>query len=914
MRRWERILSLIATHPRWVLASLSFLTLLAVAQIVDLRTGALHLVIDPSLNRLLPVQDPARDFYDDVRQRFGSDETLLVALVADDVFSPPNLSKIVRMSERFAAEPGIDRVVSLSTALDFRSEEGDLVIDPFLGEETDDPAEAARLRQAVLANPIYAGNLVSRDGRAAAFLIYPREMSEMEFERRGIDEKILEIAEEERGDAEIWITGAPRIKAETSRTLLSDLRWIVPLVLLLTSIVSAVSFRTVRGVVIPVVTILLGLVWTLGIIAWSGRTLNLVTTILPPLLLTIGYAYAVHILSEYSAVLREADPGSIDSREAARRALLHDALPVALTAVTTAVGFASLTISRLIAIREFGVFSIVGVTAILVASLTFIPAVLAMLPLPKKLAESAQGGRFDEAADAVARFDLRRRNLVLALGLAVAAVSIWGMTRIRVSADLIGNFKPSNPVRTNFEHINDALQGSNPFYVVLESEERDTFKEPAVLREVKDLEDFLVAQPEVGGATSLVDYLEVVNRAFHDNDPAFLAIPERRNLVSQLFLFGASDDLDRFVDRGFQTAVIIVRGKVIDSAGFSALKRRIEERLEQLPDELRGTVTGNTVLVIDTVDDISRGQIESLSIAFFAIYLILSALFTSFRTGLVALIPNALPVAIYFGALGLSGLTLNTTTGLVACIVLGIAVDDTIHYIARFSAESRRRADEHQGTIAAVVGVARPATLTSVALVLGFLTLTFSNLTNQIEFGALAAFTLAAAWLLDVTLTPALCSRLRIVTLWDVLTLDLGPDPHLSIPLLAGLSRPQARIAALLTDVRDIPAGYILTREGEPGDEMYVVVRGSLEATLDSPDGRVRLATMQRGDVIGEVALFYGKRTANVEALTDCRLLRLTTGNLERLRRRYPRIASHLFQNLSGVLATRLARVTPRAR
>ena len=355
----------------------------------------------------------------------------------------------------------------------------------------------------------------------------------------------------------------------------------------------------------------------------------------------------------------------------------------------------------------------------------------------------------------------------------------------------------------------------------------------------------------------------------------------------------------------------MARTRLHDSAGKSALADRIREHLDELPKHLRGTVTGSIVLFSRSIDDIARGQAQSLGAAVLGIYLILSIMFSSLRIGLVALFPNVLPIAIYFGLLGFSGIALNTTTSLVACIALGIAVDDTVHYFARFNADAKRTANERAATRSALQGVIRPVSLTTLALCAGFLVLLTSEFQRTAEFGALAAFTLAAAWVIDVSLTPALCSGFRIVTLWDVLTLDLGPDPHRSIPLFEGLSVRQARIVALMSNVRDWARGGRLIREGEEGREMYVVIEGTLVASVTHDGHRRELPPkMARGDVVGEGALFAQRRTADVDAETDCRLLSITLEDLERLRVRYPRIAARVFWNLNRVQANRLAATT----
>jgi len=323
-------------------------------------------------------------------------------------------------------------------------------------------------------------------------------------------------------------------------------------------------------------------------------------------------------------------------------------------------------------------------------------------------------------------------------------------------------------------------------------------------------------------------------------------------------------------------------------------------------------VTGNTVLVARTMDAIALGQALSLASAMIIIYAILVVLFASFRIGLLALIPNVLPVLVYFGVLGWTGVSLNVVTGLVACLVLGVAVDDTIHILVQFDRAARRHASEEKGVTEALRAVGRPVTYTTAALCIGFLVLMASENKSQVEFGALAAFTLAVAWLIDMTFTPALAARIRVVTLWEILTLDLGQDPHGSIPLFAGLSHAQARITALMGSLQDVAAGVLLFKTGEPGDSMFVVIDGTLQASVVNEDRRVQLRTLSRGDVIGEVALSSGVRSADVETLSDVRLLRLDRADLDRLGRRYPRIALRIQANLSVVLANRLASVTQR--
>ncbi|MBW2273527.1 MAG: MMPL family transporter [Deltaproteobacteria bacterium] len=898
----DRILSLVTRRAGWMLALVAAATVLALLQLVDPLTGEMRLELDPSIDRMLPEGDEERVYYDYIRRLFGSDETIVVALVDDDVFTAENLRAIQRIAQRVELLDGVQRVVSLANALNIRSVDGDLLIEPFVDRVPEAPEELARIRGEALDNPIYAGNLVARNGGAAGILVYLQNIPERELLAMGIDEQIRRVADEERGEAEVWITGGTVVKAETGRMLVRDLSRTVPLAIAVCLVVSLLAFRSLPGILVPVLTTLLALVWTLGAVAAAGVSLNLVTALVPSLILVVGFAYAIHIVSEYHDELRTAP----DEPEPVRAALDKVALPVALTGLTTAAGFLALTVSPIDAIREFGIIATLGVAFTVVASLGAAPAVLTLLPRPH-VAATRGDTPFDRAMERLGRFDVRFRWPILGFAAVVALLSVWGTTRIRVSTEF---FPPDGVLRENIDAVNQHLEGANTIYVVLETEYRDAFKEPVNLREIEELQGWLEAQPEIGGSTSLVDYLKIINRGFHDNEPQYLVIPDSRRLITQLFFFGANDELRSFVDSRYQTANIVLRTRVTESAETALLVERIEQRLAELPRHLHWRVTGNGVIVSKTIDDIARGQALSLSVAFLIIFAILAVLFTSPRVGFLALIPNALPVIVYFGVLGLTGVTLNTTTGLVACIVLGIAVDDTIHFLARFNSMARQRLDEERGIAEALRSVGRPVTITTIALCLGFLTLTTSELRNQVQFGALAAFTLAVAWLVDITFTPALAGRMRIVTLWDALSLDLGHDPHKAIPLFDGLRATQARVVAIMTSVRSFEKGEQIFEAGAEGGEMYVVIDGVMSASARAKDRVVKFGEMRRGDTVGEVALFYGRRTADVHAETDVRVLRLTRQNLERLRRRYPRIGAQIYANLSKILADRVASTT----
>jgi len=746
----------ITHHPRWVLAAIGTLALGAVLVLFDFRTLTPRLQIESEVEKLLPNDGEELVMYERFRERFGSDSILFVGMVTEDVFTAENLHRIRRMTTRFAQVDGIREVVSLSNAPDIKSQDGSVSIESVFDEVPSDPAERRALRKRVLGNPIHVGSLVSADGRTAAFLVYPREMSEREFRVRGIDHSIERIAREEAPDAEILIAGVPPLKAATSRILLQDLLKFIPLGYLFMAIVAFAAFRSVRGVAIPAGAITLGQIWTLAVMVLAGRSLNLVTFIVPPLINAVGFAYSVHMVSEHDDLLREGERGP----EAVRLALRRVAFPIFLTAVTTAAGFLSLCLSRIPAIREFGAFCVVGVVGSLVAALTFAPAALAALRDPSAAPRAMGEGRLERLAGRLVAFDLRRRGWVLGAAGAVAALAIVGLTRIEVNTSFTSNLKPGHPLRQSIVSFDRNLAGASTMYVMLETGERDAFKRPENLRVLRELQLSIDEFPEVGDTTSLADYLMLVNRAFHDGDPEHFAIPASQRLVSQFLFFLWHDQLGAFVDSGFTSASVLVRRSHYSSKEGSAMIKAIESRFEALPGSIDASVTGQSPLIIHTIDEITRGQAVSLSGATLIILGILVVYFRSLRIALLALIPNALPVLVYFGVLGLSGVTLNIITSLIACIVLGIAVDDTIHFLVRFREQVRIVGDEGKAAAAALRLVVRPVTVTTAALCAAFAVFLGSGLKHQVEFGVLATGMLAFAWLVDMTLTPALCARM----------------------------------------------------------------------------------------------------------------------------------------------------------
>lgn len=896
----ERFAGYIVRYASVVVTVVLLVTLLAASQLVDWRSGELRVRIDPAVQSLLPAGDSERRYLDHVELVFGRTETIVAALYFDDVFAPAHLHEVAEASHQLQALPAVSRVLSLATAPLMMADGDDLN----MAAATDAKIAPSSVARAVNSNPLYAGTLVSRTGDAAGLIIYLRPDYEGKYGAGALITSLRSTLHKAAPGATIRLAGAPVLEAATGTALTQELSRILPAIFILIAVFLLVGFRSIRAVVLPLLTLSVALIWVLGVIVATGRSLNLITAIVPPVIVTVGLAYTLHLLSAFfrAHVAHEAQD--------VKAALADVALPLLMTGATTAAGFIALTLSPLNAVREFAWLSATGVLFAVVLSITFLPAMLQLFGC-RRLAAPPGEKLFRRCAVFLGHFDVRYRRAILVGGGLFMLVSLVGILNIKVGTDYVRGFSVDNPVRADFERISHDFSGAAALSVVLHADAPNGFSEPQNLRAVAQLQVWLKEQAEVGAVISLVDYIKVLNRGLHEGKQAYFSLPEGASAIKQILLFGSSDSMESLADSGLQNLQLQVRVHVSGSSQISALVARIDQRMAAtLPAGISGRVTGTPVLISNAVAAISGGQVKTIGAALLVVFLLLSALFTSFRVGALALLPNIIPIFLYFGVLGFTGVPLGPTTSLIACIVLGIAVDDTLYYFARFNGDARRLASERKATVSALRNIIRPVTYSSFALVLGFTVLTASGLQNQVQFGALAAFTIAVAWLADLTFTPALASGVRVVTLWDILRLDLGSAPQKTIPLFADLSLRQARVFALLSTIQRCKAGERLMSEGDKAGDIYVIIDGELLAWVHRKGEDVELSRMRRGTVMGEVGHFARRRTANVDAVTDARLLRFDNDDLERLRRRSPRIAALVFRNLNRIQAERLVQTT----
>jgi len=898
----------VADHPVAAVVLTLLLTLALGAQLPRLR-------IDESAEGLMVERDPARAFYEQARQRFGSDNLTVVLVKADDVFTPAALTAVRRLSDGLERVAGVSRVESLTTTRNIKGEGDALTTDPLVGAVIPTaPAELARLRADALGSRVLVGNLVAADGRATALVVYADSRpGETAFNRRFTTDVDALVARETRPGLTIYQVGAPMTKATYAQYLKADQRTIIPLSTVVLIVTLFLAVRTLQGVVIPVVTAVVSIVWSLGLMAVTGIPLTILTAIIPSLMLAIGFTEDVHMISEYHHRLEHGD----DKLTALRTMLGESAMPILVTTATTVLGFGSLITTDITMLIQFGYASAMALTANYVVTMLLLPPMLRWWAVPRRLRrvalvdESPHGG-IPRLMQRLGEFNLRWRVPILVAWGALTLASLAGWLTLRVNTDLISFFPERSAIRQRVADLSRSLAGGLAFYVVVDTGHDDGIKNPAVLRRIAGLQDHLAATGRVDKTVSVADYVRKMHREMHGGDPAFETIPETSDQVAQYLLMLEGRELEKFVDFKAAAANIVVRHHLTGSGDLSALLRDIARHVARdFPPTVIVRATGEEVLFNNASDYMAINELTSFSSTFVIIGVIHALLFMSLKAGILSLIPNVVPILMLYGFMGLVGIPLNTSTAMIATVAIGIAVDDTVHHMVTYSRQLNELHDQRRAMFETLRIEGRPIIYVSIALAAGFLTLVASNFVATVYFGVLAAFVMLVAMLAELTLTPILMVSIPLLTVWDMVRLRMSGDVRRA-PLFAGLSRWEARKVVLLGGLHEYEAGAPVIVKGEIGTAMYMVVTGRIRVFDPLPDGRERtLTALGPGGVIGEIGVLTQQvRSASVVAEARSELLRLDLAALERVRKWSPYTSAKLFRNIARMLGERLREAT----
>ncbi len=553
-------------HP--VLALLALVTLGAAWQVLHPAAPHGGIRLDPSEEPLLPAGDPSRDVYADAIRNFGDDDVMVIGMdTADGVFAPEQLHALRRIAERIRQLPGVRAAETLVDATAFRYDARDdlLVVEPFIDTIPTDPEALARLRARALADRVYPKTIVSRDGRTAAINVSFRTMSDGEFVAAGLDDTVRAIvAAETVAGRRFFVTGRQHVKARAADVMLRDVFRLIPLAVAVGTAVCWLISGSLRAAAIPVGGSLIATLWTFGALAATGQALNLITVVLGPMLICIGSVYGVHVMARYDVLADELG----DAAAAATACLVDTVLPVAISGLTTMIGFAALLVAPQPAIGEFARYSILGVAAMSLVAVTGVPALLAGLPLPRKDRGAARtvagrvSRRLGEAIErllaVLAAFATRRPVPILLAWTCITAAAATAIPSIVVDTDYLSFFDARSDVRRDFATTSLRLAGAVPIYLTVRGAGEGAFREPANVQALARWQHLVDRVPGVSATLSVVDLLAVLHRAVERDDPVFETPPGTREEIADLLFMIPKNKLRRFANANHSRVNLLV--------------------------------------------------------------------------------------------------------------------------------------------------------------------------------------------------------------------------------------------------------------------------------------------------------------------------------------------------------------------
>jgi len=755
----KRLSAFVVDHPWWVIALIVALTGLFGSRLS-------LLTVQTELEHFFLEGDPAIEFYHRYLDRFDTDEFFLLAIKTGDAFSDDSLALVRKLTDRLAQVNYVKQVMSLTNITDIVPDAEGLAVQKLVQSETLSPGQREELHRRALANPLIVGTVVSADGKTTALFGRTQRVENEPGYRHQLTADLKQvIAEMVPAQYEAHLAGAPVFQTTYDNYVSNDLLTFTPVTIVLLAVLMLLIYRRWRAVWLPMICILVSLTWTLGALQLAGKALNQVTNIIPPLLLVIGLAVIVHVINRYE----EAYLLSGDKKQAIRLAVEHLVLPCFLTSLTTAIGFASLGVSRILPIRETGLLAAAGVMMTFAIAITFAPAILALLKPPKpQVATKRRRDFIARLLDACIRAVQTRPKTVLVVSAVFTAIALVGLPMLQVETNLIEYFKTDSDVRRSYNFLEKNVSGANAFEFFIEGEGPDSVIEPAVLRAIEATQRELETFPFVTVTQSLADLVKMMNRSMHGGDEAFYRIPDtRREIAQYLMLVSMGDDrggLDEFTDINYSYTRISARMTTVGSKSLRGMVEHVKEfTANTFPTGIAAAPTGASVLYVDMERELVHGQLKSFSLAIVIIIFCVALLFGSARVGLYSIYPNVLPILMTLGLMGLVGIPINLATCMIPSIAIGIAVDDTIHFFSRFRREynDRGRQNLPEALAHSLRTTGRAMYITSAVLFCGFMVLLVSNFVPNLYFGVFTALTMIWALAADLLTVPAMLNVLR---------------------------------------------------------------------------------------------------------------------------------------------------------
>lgn len=523
------------------------------------------------------------------------------------------------------------------------------------------------------------------------------------------------------------------------------------------------SFRSLYGIIIPLLTVFIAITGVLGIMQITGKSLDIMSTLLPTILFVVGMSDAVHILNRYIEELRSGK----DKLSAIKVTFKEVGLATFFTSLTTAVGFFTLMMVPIKPMQDFGIYSAIGVLLAFVIAILFLPATLTLLPKPKIATKSSSKIFWNAFLSKSFIYMLRKQRKIVITYVVIIVVSIIGIFQLQIDYKLLEDLSEDDPLQQDFRFFENNYSGIRPFEMAITTKDSSNIFNYETILELEKIEDYLYSNYEAGFILSPVAVIKSINKATHSGSSSYYKIPstERKYniLLKKMNRLNLKDKLKTIVTADNLTCRFT--GKMDDVGSKKVMQ--INTQFEQFYQTEINTqlvdykMTGTALLIDKNNESLAMNMLAGLAIAFLLIALLIGIIFKSIRMALLSIIPNVIPLAIIGGLMGFMGTAINMSTSIIFTIAFGIAVDDTIHFLSKFKIESARGTSLIYSLKRTYISTGKAIVLTTLILCGGFISLVFSDFKSTFLIGTYVGLILFVAVITDLLLLPVLVLNLK---------------------------------------------------------------------------------------------------------------------------------------------------------
>lgn len=705
-----------------------------------------YLKVDPDVFNYLPDDDPKAMLFREIGNKYGGNYTGIIGLETKNIFNTETLENIRRITDSVKIIPGVATVTSLTNIIDIKGSDWGIEIGNLVDKYDipDTQEELAALRTYTLSQEMYRGAIVSEDATVTAVMVKIAEGVDKIKVASAIREKVESLNLSEK----VYFGGMPFAFKSLADIIMGDIVILAPITALVIILVLLLSFRSWRGVVMPLVTVVISVIWTIGLMGLFRVEISIISDVTPVILLAVGSAYTIHVINRIRQEKAE------NPERPMQEALAYIIIPVFLAAATTMAGFISFIFgSYLTMISTFGIFTALGVFFALILSLTFAPALLYAFPEKKPALPGKTSDRSDligKILEKIQRQVIRHpKRVILTWGIILAG-AIAGIFMIERNVNILDYFRKSDPTHQSEILFKNKFGGSMPVYITVKGDVQD----PEMLRIMADIGDYLKNDGYVSHAQSVADLIEEMNEVMGEGK----MIPDEKAKVEQLwFLLEGQDIMEQLVTYKKDEGLVNTTTGKGDLGEMTGLTENLQAYIDRHPDwKDKVEFTGLPSLYLQIDRSIVNSQMQSLLYAIVFVFLLVTLILRSLRLGLHALIPIIATLLVLFGFMGLIGLPLDIATVLVGSVSIGIGVDYAIHMITHYNHEKKHGRDSKRALGHAIRISGRAIVINVLSVSLGFLVLTFSNLVPLQHFGLLVGVTMIISGAAALTLLPAM--------------------------------------------------------------------------------------------------------------------------------------------------------------